>query len=168
MNKVLSSMVALSLFALRIMAQTTTPSLTAADAQRAAEVDQRGDEGMGFSHAMTGHHFHLFPDGGSIEVESDSPDDNASKQAIRRHMQKIAGMFAHRDFSLPMFIHDTVPPGVEVMKRLKDQIAYTAENTAKGAQVRIVTVSPEALEAVHEFLRFQIKDHRTDDTLVIQ
>ena len=83
-------------------------------------------------------------------------------------MQKIAAMFAQGDFSLPVFIHDTVPPGVEVMKRLKDQIAYTAENTVKGAQVRIVTVSPEALEAVHEFLRFQIKDHRTGDTLEVQ
>ena len=168
MNKVLSCMGVLSLFALPLMAQTTTPSPTAADAQRAAEVDQRGDEGMGFSHTMTGHHFHLFPDGGSIEVESDSPDDSASKEAIRRHMQKIAGMFAQGDFSRPMFIHDTVPPGVEVMKRLKDQIAYTAENTAKGAQVRIVTGSPEALEAVHEFLRFQIKDHRTNDSLAIR
>jgi hypothetical protein len=42
-------------------------------------------------------------------VESDSPDDNASKEAIRRHMQKIAGMFSQGDFSLPVFIHDTVP-----------------------------------------------------------
>ncbi len=160
-------MVALSLFALSTMAQTTTPSPTPTDAQRAADVDQRGDEGMGFSHAMTGHHFHLFPDGGSIEVESDRPDDNASKEAIRQHMQKIAGMFSEGDFSLPMFIHDTVPPGVEMMKYLKDQIAYTAENTAKGAQVRIVTENPEALVAVHEFLRFQIKDHRTNDPPVI-
>jgi hypothetical protein len=83
-------------------------------------------------------------------------------------MQKIAGMFAQGDFSLPMFIHDTVPPGVEAMKRLKDQIAFTAENTANGAQVRIVTGSREALEAVHEFLRFQIKDHRTNDPLATQ
>ena len=168
MNKVLSCMGVLSLFALPLMAQTTTPSPTAANMKRAAEVDQRGDEGMGFSHAMTGHHFHLLPDGGSIEVESDSSEDNASKEAIRRHMLKIAGMFAQGDFSLPMFIHDTVPPGVEVMKRLKDQIAYTAENTTKGAQVRIVTINPEALVAIHEFLRFQIKDHRTNDPLAIQ
>jgi hypothetical protein len=168
MNKVLSCMGVLSLFALPLMAQTTTPSPTAANTKRAAEVDQRGDEGMGFSHAMTGHHFHLLPDGGSIEVESDSSEDNASKEAIRRHMLKIAGMFAQGDFSLPMFIHDTVPPGVEVMKRLKDQIAYTAENTGKGAQVRIITGNPEALVAVHQFLRFQIKDHRTNDPLAIQ
>jgi hypothetical protein len=161
MNQVLLCSVAFSLFTFRNMAQTT-------DAQRAAEVNQRGDEGMGFSHATTGHHFHLFSDGGAIEVESDSPDDNASKEAIRRHMQKIAGMFSQGDFSLPMFIHDTVPPGVEVMRRLKNQIAYTAENTAKGAQVRIVTRNPEALVAVHEFLSFQIKDHRTGDPLAIQ
>jgi hypothetical protein len=165
---VLSCTLALSLFALRIMAQTTAPIPTAADAQRAAEVDQRGDQGMGFSHAMTGHHFHLSADGGSIEVESDSPDDSASREASRRHMQKIAGMFAQGNFSLPMFIHDTVPPGVEAMKRLKHQIVYKAENTAKGAQVRILTGNPEALAAVHEFLRFQIKDHRTNDPLVIQ
>jgi hypothetical protein len=101
--------------------------------QRAAGVDQRGDQGMGFSHTMTGHHFHLCSDGGVIEVESNSPDDDASKEAIRRHMQKIAGMFAQGDFSLPMFIHDTVPPGVEAIKHLKDQITYTAEKTAKGA-----------------------------------
>ena len=59
------------------------------------------DEGIGFSHAMTGHHFHLFPDGGSIEVKSERPDDNASKEAIRRHLKKVAGMFAQGDFSLP-------------------------------------------------------------------
>ena len=123
---------------------------------------------MGFSHTMTGHHFHLCSDGGVIEVESQSPDDDASKEAIRRHMQKIAGMFAQGDFSLPMFIHHTVPPGVEAMKRLKDQITYTAEKTAKGAQVRIATRSPQALIAVHEFLRFQIKDHRTGDSLAVQ
>ena len=168
MNKVLSCMGVLSLFALPLMAQTTTPTPTAANTKRAAEVDQRGDEGMGFSHAMTGHHFHLLPDGGSIEVESDSSEDNASKEAIRQHMQKIAGMFAQGDFSLPMFIHDAVPPGVEMMKRLKDPNRFTARNTAKGAQVRIVTGNPEALVAVHEFLRFQIKDHRTNDPLAIQ
>jgi hypothetical protein len=50
---------------------------------------------------------------------------------------------------------------LEAMKHLKDQITYTAEKTARSAQVRIATRSPQALIAVHEFLRFQIKNHRT-------
>ena len=144
MNKVLSCTLALSLFALRIKAQTTATTPAAADAQRAAEVDQRGDQGMGFSHAMTDHHFHLSPDGGSIEVESDSANDNASKEAIRRHMQKIAGMFAQGNFSLPMFIHDTIPPGVEVMKRLKDQIATRPSTPPRGRAHRHVTGSSKS------------------------
>ncbi|HXM05147.1 MAG TPA: hypothetical protein VN939_21215 [Chthoniobacterales bacterium] len=165
MRKALFCSVPLFCFALRTTGQTTAPTPAA---QRAAEVDRRGDQGMGFSHDMTGHHFHLLPDGGAIEVEANSPDDNASKAAIRRHMQTIAVMFGHGDFSLPMFIHDTVPPGVEVMKRLKNQIAYTTENTAKGAQVRVTTRNPKALAAIHDFLRFQIKDHRTGDPLAVQ
>jgi hypothetical protein len=76
--------------------------------------------------------------------------------------------FLEGDFSLPMFILETVPPGVETMKRLKDQIVYTAEDTGEGAQVRISATNPEALIAIHEFLRFQIKDHRTNDPLAIQ
>jgi hypothetical protein len=163
-----SCMAALSLYALPIAAQTTAPAPGTAGVQPGVAVDQRGDQGMGFSHTMTGHHFHLCFDGGVIEVESNSLDDDASKEAIRRHMQKIAGMFAQGDFSLPMFIHDTVPPGVEAMKNLKDQITYTAEKTAKGAQLRIATRNPQALIAVHEFLRFQIKDHRTGDSLAVQ
>jgi hypothetical protein len=62
------------------------------------------------------------------------PDDDASKEAIRRHMQKIAGMFAQGDFSFPCSSTTQVPPGVEAMKHLKDQITYTAEKAVKGAQ----------------------------------
>jgi hypothetical protein len=47
------------------------------------------------------------------------------------------------------------------MKRLKKS-AYTVENTTTGA---IVTGNPEAMVTVNEFLRFQIKDHRTGDSL---
>jgi hypothetical protein len=90
-----------------------------ADAQRAPAVDQRGDQGMGFSHPMTGHHFRLYPDGGAVEVESNRLDDDATKAAIRRQMHKIAGMFAQGDFSLPVFIHDTVPAGVVINEAFK-------------------------------------------------
>jgi hypothetical protein len=33
-------------------------------------VNARGDQGMGFSHEKTIHHFHLLADGGSIEIAS--------------------------------------------------------------------------------------------------
>ena len=152
-------------FGLSMLAFGQTPPQS--NKQHADGVDQRGDQGMGFSHTLTGHHFRLLADGGAIEVEADHPDDNASKAAIRKHMEMIAGMFGRGDFTLPKFIHNTIPPGVEVMKRLKGQITYTAKKTADGAMVRIATKNQEALAAIHEFLRFQIKDHRTGDSLTV-
>src|SRR5271169_3826705 len=89
-EKALFFVVAFSWAALHAIAQTIAPTPATIDARRATEVDLRGDQGMGFNHDMTGHHFYLSPDGGAIEVESNSPDDNASIEAIRRHMQKIA------------------------------------------------------------------------------
>src|SRR5215467_6284896 len=133
-----------------------------------AGVNARGDQGMGFSHKKTTHHFHLLADGGAIEIQSNEPADAASQEAIRQHLAMIAVKFSQGDFAIPMFIHATVPPGVEDMKRLKSKITYEAENTENGAQLRMTTHDAEAVAAVHSFLRFQIQDHRTGDSLEVQ
>ena len=133
-----------------------------------ADVNARGDQGMGFSHEKTTHHFHLLADGGAIEIESNGPSDALSQEAIRQHLTMIAAKFSQGDFAIPMFIHATVPPGVETMKQLKSKITYEAENTERGAQLRIITHDAEALSAIHSFLRFQIQDHQTGDSLEVQ
>jgi hypothetical protein len=67
-----------------------------------------------------------------------------------------------------MAIHDQVPPGVPTMISLKAEIAYKYEDTERGGRVRVITKSAEALAAVHEFLRFQIQDHNTNDSLEVE
>ena len=134
------------------------------DAQHQQGVEQRGDQAMGFSHQMTQHHFALTPDGGTIEVEANDPTDQASRNAIRQHLEHIATLFKQGDFDLPMFIHAQTPPGVPTMQRLKSDITYEALPTAKGAEVKISSKNQEAVSAIHQFLAFQIKDHRTGDT----
>ena len=62
-----------------------------------------------------------------------------------------------------MTIHDQVPPGAEVMKKRRSAIRYSYEPSEKGGVVRISTRDAKALAAVHEFLRFQIRDHGTND-----
>jgi hypothetical protein len=119
---------------------------------------------MGFSHETTTHHFTLSADGGIIAVVTNSPNDDATRDQIRMHLTHIAAMFSANNFEIPMFIHDTVPPGVPMMKQKHDAIRYTFEVTEHGAQVRIATQDPEALKAIHDFLTFQIQDHRTGDS----
>jgi hypothetical protein len=130
-------------------------------------VDARGDHVMGFSHEKTTHHFRIYADGGAIEVTTNDPKDAGSRDQIRMHLSHIAGMFADGNFKAPMLIHDQVPPGVPTLERLKTEVIYRYEDTEAGGRVRIATKNKEALSAVHEFLKFQIADHRTGDTTVI-
>lgn len=130
-----------------------------------AGVNSRGDHTMGFSHEKTTHHFRLLKDGGAIEVSSNDPKDTDSRGQIRAHLKHIAASFSSGNFDMPMFIHGQVPPGVPVMKRLKSQIKYKVERIPAGGRVRISSANPEAVKAVQEFLRFQITDHQTGDSL---
>lgn len=131
--------------------------------QHQADVEKHGDQAMGFPHDKTTHHFRLYSDGGAIEVTANDGNDAANIQAIRSHLAHIVGLFSDGNFSVPMFVHDQVPPGVPVMKEKRGQISYTLEELPAGGTVRIKTTDHDALKAIHEFLRFQIDDHHTGD-----
>jgi hypothetical protein len=137
-------------------------------AQHQADVEKHGDEAMGFPHDKTVHHFRLYSDGGAIEVTVNDTKDSQNMQAIRSHLTHIVTMFSNGEFSIPMFIHDVVPPGVSVMKEKRTEISYGFEELPSGGRVRIKTTNPEALKAVHDFLRFQIEDHHTGDRTDIE
>jgi hypothetical protein len=53
------------------------------------------------------------------------------------------------------------------MKKLRTLIQYRLEETDRGGRILISTESPKALRAVHQFLRFQIQDHQTGDSVAI-
>jgi hypothetical protein len=128
------------------------------------QMNKRGDHVMGFD-TKTTHHFLLEESGGSIEVTANKSDDVESSEQIRMHLKHIAMMFADGNFNAPMLIHDQTPPGVPVMQELKGEIKYNYEEIDRGAAVRISTTNPAALKAIHDFLRFQIKEHKTGDSV---
>ena len=129
--------------------------------QHQADVEKHGDEGMGFPHYATTHHFRLFPDGGAIEVVVNNGKDTQNVQSIRSHLMHIAMMFSNGDFSIPMFVHSQTPPGITEMKEKRSAIAYSFEELPDGGKVRIKTSDRDALNAIHDFLTFQIEDHHT-------
>lgn len=137
-------------------------SAAAQDAHH-SDVDRRGDHVMGFSHERTTHHFRIYKDGGAIEVTANDAKDTESRDQIQMHLSHIAGMFAAGNFQAPMLVHDRTPPGVPVLQKLKGEITYQFAKTERGGTIRINTKNAEALSALHEFLRFQITDHRTGD-----
>jgi hypothetical protein len=128
-----------------------------------AALAARGDRHMGFPQAATTHHFRLTTDGGTIEVTGRDPGDEATVAQVRAHLRHIATAFAEGDFSIPRAVHAQAPPGTEAMRAAGTAIEYGYAELPAGGRVRLVARTPEALAAVHEFLRYQITDHRTGD-----
>jgi hypothetical protein len=128
-----------------------------------ADTTSRGNSAMGFDADKTTHHFLQNSTGGTIQVTANDAADTASRETIQMHLQHIAERFNAGDFDIPMFVHDQVPPGVPVMKRMKAEISYKYVPMNRGGRVEISTKNPEAVAAIHEFLRFQIVEHQTGD-----
>src|ERR1700752_2847794 len=132
------------------------------------EMNKRGDHVMGFDHTKTTHHFRLLREGGAIEITANSAEDKESRDQIRSHLGHIVKMFAAGNFNAPMLIHVQTPPGVPVMQKLKNEIDYRFEETERGATIHIATTNGEALQAIYKFLRFQIEEHQTADSLEVK
>ena len=128
-----------------------------------SQMNERGEKAMGFSQSATAHHFFLKADGGVIQVEANDAADVTSRDEVRMHLRHIAHAFQTGDFDIPMFVHDTVPPGEPEMKRLQKEIHYTFEESTRGGRVVIFSANKDAVAAIQNFLRFQIDEHKTGD-----
>jgi hypothetical protein len=143
----------------------TLKPLDAQTPQTASASMVQGSGAMELNQEKATHHFKLLPNGGTIEIIANDPSDATTRDAIRKHLAKIAAMFAEGNFGIPTLVHGQKPSGVDSMKRLKSTISYAAENLPDGGRMQITTSNSEALNAVHDFLRFQIQEHKTGDSL---
>ncbi len=132
-----------------------------------AASQKHGEKGMGFDQKGTTHHFRLSPAGGTIEVHVNNPDDRELREQVTTHLKTIAEQFARGDFSAPFAVHSEKPDGVPALAQFSRDIVYTFVPDETGGKVSISTGSKKALAAVHAFLRYQIREHQTGDSLKV-
>lgn len=129
-----------------------------------ADTNTRGAQVIGFSQETTTHHFILTFDGGAIDVRTNDVNDTSTRNQIRMHFRHIRERFAAGDFTDPMLVHATVSvPGTAAMKAHKNVLHWDVVNTPRGAKLVITADNKPSLDALHDFLRFQIEDHKTGD-----
>jgi hypothetical protein len=126
-------------------------------------MQSRGQAVMGVDQYTSIHHFASLPDGGRIELQRDR-DDSIGTAAIRAHLRNIARAFSNGDFRAPFTVHEETVPGVEVMRERRSTIRYDVADVPRGAELRIRTTDPVAIDAVHRFLAYQGREHRTEPT----
>ena len=155
--------------ALSVLGIVTMAAVSTGAQDHHGSLERRGGEVMGFDQAETTHHFVLFTDGGAVDVSVKNPADTKNRDAIRSHLPHIAMMFGAGNFDAPILVHDSNDvPGTRTMAARRASIQYRYVETPAGGRVDIVTTDPESLSAVHDFLRFQIADHRTGDSTTVR
>ena len=129
----------------------------------------RGAMVMGFDQEKTAHHFLIYDDGGAIDItvkDTKETKDTKDRDAIRSHLPHITTMFGAGDFDIPMLVHDAKEiPGTSVLSERKNTVTYRYRETPDGGRVEMITTDPETLKALHAFLRYQIQEHHTGDSL---
>jgi hypothetical protein len=133
-----------------------------------AGMHARGATVMGFDQDKTAHHFYLFDDGGAIEIAVKDAADAVNRDAIRAHLPHIAERFGAGNFEAPMLIHGAKDvPGTAVLTQLKSTLVYRYAETRNGGRVNITSSDPAAVAAVHDFLKYQIAEHKTGDSTAV-
>lgn len=127
-----------------------------------AALQARGAVAMGVDQYASSHRFESLDDGGRIELQVDSADAAATER-IRDHLRTITRSFARGDFATPGFVHDGEVPGTRVMRERRERITYTFAPLRRGGEVIISTPDAAAVEAIHAFLAFQRREHRTHE-----
>jgi len=115
---------------------------------------------MGVDQYTSVHSFDALPDGGRITLRRDR-DDSAGAATIRSHLRAIARAFASGNFAGPATVHAETVPGVPVMRARRAAIRYKVSDVPRGAELRIRSADPLAVEAIHRFLAYQSTEHHT-------
>jgi hypothetical protein len=152
-----------------VLAFVLGPLALAAGGQHAGhDMHAAGNRAMGFDQARAFHHFHLRPNGGIIEIHANDPSDAQTASQVAAHLEHIARSFADGNFDASIATHGEEPRGVGTLQRLKTDVRYTFRPSSVGGRVVISSERPEAVAAIHEFLRYQIREHHTGDSTDVE
>lgn len=136
---------------------------TIADAQREAEVSQRGEEIMPFSLAATTHIFTKNAEGGMQRVVAKKSTDADQVKLVREHLLEIRKQFLNGDFSGPSRIHGDDMPGLADLKTAKPgQISIVYQDVEGGAELIYKTSDASLVTALHQWFDAQLSDHGKD------
>lgn len=135
----------------------------AADAERQAEVAQRGAEVMPFSLKATTHIFTQSDDGGNQQVIAKNLSDSGQIRLIRKHLREIQVQFQRGDFSGPARTHGTDMPGLAQLRAAKPgQISITYKDIKGGGELTYRSDDPKLVSSLHAWFDAQLSDHGAD------
>ena len=113
------------------------------------------------------HHFYLYTDGGLMTLAVSDPSDAETRKAVRACVQRVSQLMVMGDLAKLREQFGENVPGLDRIveaRARKATITVRSSTPDEGSQIILTTADPIALQALHDFLRFQIADLNTGDS----
>jgi hypothetical protein len=131
--------------------------------QRQEDVAQRRQQAVPYNSDQALETFSKTVHGGVMHVVTKS-DNTEQVKLIQDYMRQLTLDFQKGDFSSTMRMHGADMPGLQQLKTAKtDDIRYEYKPLSNGAQIHFATEYPQFVQALHEWLDAQSKDHGNAD-----
>ena len=116
---------------------------------------ERGNVAMGFNQTKIHHHFMSTTTGGEIMIMSENMSDLQTINEIKSHVKDIQYEFSQGNFTKPLYIHDQIVPGTDIMTAKKNLINYSIKDIDGGSVLILTTNDTQLLNAIQQFMNFQ-------------
>ncbi len=129
---------------------------------------KKGDEPVvNFDPGKAVHHFYLLKNGGAMEVSAKDEKDGQTIAAIQQQLTSQAKAFEKGNFDFPD-ARDKSPDGIPTIKKLRKEITFEVVPMDTGGALRMLTINEQAKSAIHDFMKYQIGEHKTGDPLTLE
>ncbi|HEX8926526.1 MAG TPA: hypothetical protein VF786_12080 [Terriglobales bacterium] len=108
-------------------------------------------------------HYWLLKNGGAIEMVCKAPCDSSTQATIQQYLDALAKSFEKGSFEAEFVTGTTAPVSLANLKKLRDEVTFHAASSDVGYSLRMLTVNPQARDAIYDFMRYEITNRKTGD-----
>jgi hypothetical protein len=132
------------------------------------DLNSRFSKALGTDASRIVQHYYLVKNGGVIEFTAKDPNDTTTISALQKYIDTQKDLFEKGKNDPDADVHGKVPDGVPILRKLRNEITFFAVKNDDGAALRMFSVNHQARQAIQNFLKFQINEHKTGDPLVTE
>jgi hypothetical protein len=132
------------------------------------DLNSRFSRALGTDAGKIVQHYYLVKNGGVIEFAAKDPNDSATVAVLQKYFETQKDLFEKGKNDADADVHGKLPDGVPILKKLRNEITFFAVKNDDGGALRMFSTNDQARQAIQDFLKFQISEHKTGDPLVAE
>jgi hypothetical protein len=113
-------------------------------------------------------HYWLLKNGGAIEMVCKAPCESGTQTAIQNYLDSLTKAFEKGSFDSEFVSGASAPETVMTLRKLRDEVTFNAAPSEVGYTLRMLTVNPQARDAIYDFLRYEINNRKTGDPTTLE